>query len=83
MARVLRGLLLTAGVYSLLICAYVIARVVLNGINPGDEFITGIAVSFWDLGIVTFNVGVACMVLAAVSGGVRRASRRKEATDDG
>lgn len=67
MTRVFPGVMFTTGLYSLLIWAYVVARVVLNDINLANPFIDGINVSFWELGVTAFAVGIACFALAAIA----------------
>jgi hypothetical protein len=78
MSRLIRGLLLTIGFYSFLACAYVVARVVLHDIDPGDMFIDGIPISFWALGIATFAIGVLCVLASLISVSVDRRSRSEQ-----
>ncbi len=68
MPRFLRGLLLTISLYNLLIWGYIVARIILNDVNPFDPFIDGIPISFYVLGIVSFVLSFAFMVLYVITG---------------
>lgn len=64
MKNLLKGMLLVGGAYSLLVWAYVSVRII-SGINPFDEFWTGIPVSFAVLGLFSFITSAFCFITYA------------------
>ena len=52
----IRALFLTSWIYTTLVWLYCVARIIINEIDPGDPFIIGIPITFWELGIVAFVI---------------------------
>ena len=57
----LPALFLTGCVYSFLVWAYVVVRLLVFNIQIWDAFIDGIPITFWQLGIIAFIGSAVCM----------------------
>ncbi|MDW5562381.1 MAG: hypothetical protein SA339_04070 [Methanomassiliicoccus sp.] len=55
--------MLATCLYSFLLWAYVVFRIVINRVPVRDDFIRGIPISFWVLGLIAFVVSFVTMVL--------------------
>jgi hypothetical protein len=54
--KILRSSALVVWLYSLLIWVYICARIIVSRVNMSSEFIDGIGISFWHLGILVFVI---------------------------
>lgn len=54
--KIIRSSALVVWLYSLLIWAYVCARIIFSRVNMSSDFIDGISISFWHLGILVFVI---------------------------
>ncbi len=57
----------TVWLYSAILFAYVVARIVINRASPWDLFIDGIPVTFWHLGLVAYVVSAGAMMAFLLS----------------
>ena len=54
--KIIRSSALVIWLYSLLIWAYICARIIVSRVNMSSAFIDGINISFWHLGILVFII---------------------------
>ena len=63
LSRFTRALMWATSVYSLLLWAYIVLRIVFSRIDVHDPFIDGIPISFWVLGLIAFVVSFSSTVI--------------------
>jgi sterol desaturase/sphingolipid hydroxylase (fatty acid hydroxylase superfamily) len=57
----LRSLVLTAGIFSMLVWLYVVARAIINGANLNTPFIDSIpSILIWQVGVIAFILAFFC-----------------------
>ena len=76
LSRFLRALVISTWIYSLLGWLYVVARVLVNNIDPRDPFILEYPdIAFFEVGIVCFLVSFVCFVIYLAIWGSRPEKR--------
>lgn len=64
LTRVLRSLVLTTGIYSLIMCLYIVARVTIDQVDASTPFIYTVPyITIKDLALGSFLASVICIVL--------------------
>jgi len=58
------------GIYFLLIWLYIVVRIVVSKVQMNNEFIDGIPVNFWQLGIICFSASYLCMIWGSAENGI-------------
>jgi hypothetical protein len=63
-SRLVRSVVLTTGVFSFLLWLYIVARIVVNGVDVNKPFVTRVpGISFAALGAISFGVSFVAMLL--------------------
>ena len=76
--KTLRAIILSFWLYSLLFWLYIVARIVINRVNPTSRFIPSVPFfTFMNLGVSTFILSFVCLIVYLSVWGFRDEDQRR------